>query len=82
MDLFSLALVLNEKLIKTVVNIFCRAVYLLPDEYFFALSLLMRILGGFGSSMLTVAMISTLMKATSFKSTTVIVSESINMVEK
>ena len=51
-------------------------VYLLPDEYFFALSLLMRILGGFGSSMLTVAMISALMKATSFEPTTVIVSDS------
>ena len=35
----------------------------------------MRVIAGVGSSMLTVAVTSTLMKATSFKSTTVIVSQ-------
>ena len=53
----------------------CSLVYILSNQYFFALSLLMRVIAGVGSSMLTVAVTSTLMKATSFKSTTVIVSQ-------
>ena len=54
----------------------CSLVYILSNQYFFALSLLMRVIAGIGSSMLTVAVTSTLMKATSFKSTTIIVSQS------
>ena len=50
-------------------------VYILSDQYFFALCLLMRVIAGVGSSMLTVAVTSTLLQATSFKSTTIIVSQ-------